>query len=251
MTWQRKRLEAPGTRVYPGLLAGLGRWEANASTYGDADPDGPRTLLAAVSGVARVRGVDGADYPAHRASFRLWIFRGLERSAECLSAPAGGSFSVSGRIIAPQDLSVPSNTTIDARGSGVQPWGGGLILRRVEDVIVAGLSITEGDGDAVRVHNRSAGIWLGWLDLSHCDDGLLDVTGASTDVTLAHSVLHDHAKGMLFGASPNDSGDSVMRVTVHDTIIATTYRHLNAGMVGYTLTALLLALGRAGGGRQL
>ena len=189
-------------------------------------PTDRETLLAAVSGVARVRGVDGAGLSGASCVVSSLDFQGPGTLRECLSAQGRWiTFSVSGRIIAPQDLSVPSNTTIDARGSGVQLWGGGLILRRVEDVIIAGLSITEGDGDAIRVHNRSAGIWLGWLDLSHCDDGLLDVTGASTDVTLAHSVLHDHAKGMLFGASPNDSGDSVMRVTVHDTIIATTYRH--------------------------
>jgi hypothetical protein len=189
-------------------------------------PTSRETLLAAVSGVARVRGVDGAGLAGPSCVVTSLDFQGPGTLRECLSrAGRWITFAVGGRIIAPQDLAVPSNTTIDARGAGVLLWGGGLILRRVEDVIIAGLAITEGDGDAIRVHNRTQGVWLGYLDLSHCDDGLLDVTGASTDVTLAHSVLHDHAKGMLFGASPNDSEDVVMRVTVHDTILSTRYRH--------------------------
>lgn len=189
-------------------------------------PTDRETLLAEVSGVARVRGVDGAGLAGRACVVTNLDFQGPGTLRECLSAPGRWiTFAVGGRIIAPQDLSVPSNTTIDARGAGVQLWGGGLILRRVEDVIVAGLAITEGDGDAIRIHNRSQGIWLGHLDLSHCDDGLVDITGGSTDVTLAHSVLHDHAKGMLFGASPNDSEDVVMRATVHDTILSTRYRH--------------------------
>jgi len=189
-------------------------------------PTDRETLLAAVSGVARVRGVDGAGLAGPSCVVSSLDFQGPGTLRECLGkAGRWITFSVGGRIIAPQDLAVPSNTTIDARGAGVTLWGGGLILRRVQDVIIAGLAITEGDGDAIRVHNRTEGVWLGWLDLSHSDDGLLDITGASTDITLAHSVLHDHAKGMLFGASPNDSGDVVMRVTVHDTVLSTRYRH--------------------------
>lgn len=189
-------------------------------------PTDRETLIAAVSGVARVRGVDGAGLAGPLCVVTSLDFQGPGTLRECLTRSGRWiTFAVSGRINAPQDLSVPSNTTIDARGAGVQLWGGGLILRRVQDVIIAGLAITEGDGDAIRVHNRTEGVWLGWLDLSSCDDGLLDITGGSTDVTLAHSVLRDHAKGMLFGASPNDPEDVVMRVTVHDTILSTRYRH--------------------------
>ncbi len=189
-------------------------------------PTDRELLLSEVSGVARVRGVDGAGLTGPGCVVTSLDYQGPGTLRECLSAPGRWiTFGVHGQITLVDDLRVPSNTTIDARGASVLLWGGGLVLGRVQDVIIAGLTITEGDGDAIRVYNETEGVWLGHLDLSRCDDGLLDVTGGSTDVTLAHSILHDHAKGMLFGANDRDTIDTRMRVTVHDTILATQYRH--------------------------
>lgn len=188
---------------------------------------GPRdALIARVVGFARLRGVDGAGLRGVPCEVRSLEWRGADTLAACLERPGRWiTFAVRGRLTMRGDLAVPSNTTIDAREAGVQLWGGGLVLSRAENVIIAGLAITECDDDAIKVTEHSAGVYLDGLDLSRCHDGLVDITDNATDVTLAHSTLRDHAKAMLIGASDGHASDSVIRVTIHDTIFATTYRH--------------------------
>ncbi len=184
------------------------------------------SLIASVVGVARVRGVDGAGVRGPACVVVSLERRGPGTLADCLSRPGRWiTFARGGQVRLTDDLAVPSNTTIDARGAGVQLWGGGLVIDGAENVIIAGLAITEADADAVHVAGGSEGVFLLDLDLSHSGDGLLDVTEGATDVTLSGSTLRDHVKGVLIGASDSASGDWAIRVTIHNTIIATTYRH--------------------------
>ncbi len=188
---------------------------------------GPRdTLIASVIGFARVRGVDGAGTRGASCVVRSLDWSGAGTLADCLARPGRWiTFAARGRLTMRGDLAVPSNTTIDARGAGVQLWGGGLIVKRSQNVIVAGLAITECDEDALQITEHAAGVYLEGLDLSRCGDGLVDVTDGATDVTLAHSTLRDHDKAMLIGASDGHTADAAIRVTLHDVIFATTYRH--------------------------
>lgn len=189
-------------------------------------PTDRESLIASVVGVARVRGVDGAGVRGASCVVTSLDRRGPGSLADCLTRPGRWiTFAHGGQVRLTDDLAVPSSTTIDARGAGVQLWGGGLVIDGAENVIVAGLAITEADADAVHVAGGAEGVFLYGLDLSHSGDGLLDVTEGATDVTLSGSTLRDHVKGILIGASDGAAGDRAIRVTIHNTILATTYRH--------------------------
>uniref|UniRef100_A0A0D3GYG6 Pectate lyase domain-containing protein n=1 Tax=Oryza barthii TaxID=65489 RepID=A0A0D3GYG6_9ORYZ len=70
-----------------------------------------------------------------------------------------------------------------------------------------------GDGDAIRLV-ASSKVWIDHNTLSRCEDGLLDVTVGSTDVTVSNNWFHDHDKVMLLGHDDGFTTDRRMRVTV-------------------------------------
>jgi pectate lyase len=134
-----------------------------------------------------------------------------------------------------QPLFVKSFTAIDGRGADVPIAGGaGIVLYEVNNVIVHGLqvhgvraqpagrvvrpggavqSVDVGDGDAIRLVTSSK-VWIDHNTLSRCEDGLLDVTLGSTDVTVSNNWFHDHDKVMLLGHDDGQLTDRRMRVTV-------------------------------------
>uniref|UniRef100_M8C0B6 Pectate lyase n=1 Tax=Aegilops tauschii TaxID=37682 RepID=M8C0B6_AEGTA len=57
-------------------------------------------------------------------------------------------------------------------------------------------------------------VWIDHNTLSRCEDGLLDVTRSSTDVTISNNWFHDHDKVMLLGHEDQHVADRRMRVTV-------------------------------------
>uniref|UniRef100_A0A0D9X6A7 Pectate lyase n=1 Tax=Leersia perrieri TaxID=77586 RepID=A0A0D9X6A7_9ORYZ len=116
-----------------------------------------------------------------------------------------------------QPLYVRSFTAIDGRGADVHVAGGGagIVLYHVRGVIVHGLHVHDvraqppgpvvvpggdvvrptgaGDGDAIRLV-ASAKVWIDHNTLSRCEDGLVDVTGGSTDVTVSNNwIRHGYA----------------------------------------------------------
>lgn len=191
-----------------------------------ATPSARDRLIASVQGFARVRSVDGAGTRGRSCVVTSMAAAGGGTLADCLSRDGRWiTFAERGRIVLSRDLPVPSNTTIDARGAGVELYGHGLIIARSQNVIVAGLAISGCEEDAVQIAEHAEGVFLTGLVLSRCGDGLVDVTDGATDVTLADSTLRDHAKAMLIGASDAHSSDTVIRVTIANVIFATTYRH--------------------------
>uniref|UniRef100_A0ACD5ZCA9 Uncharacterized protein n=1 Tax=Avena sativa TaxID=4498 RepID=A0ACD5ZCA9_AVESA len=134
-----------------------------------------------------------------------------------------------------QPLFVKSFTAIDGRGADVRIAGGaGIVLYEVNNVIVHGLQVHDvraqpagrvvrpggavqsldmGDGDAIRLVTSSK-VWIDHNTLSRCEDGLLDVTLGSTDVTVSNNWFHDHDKVMLLGHDDGEVTDRRMRVTV-------------------------------------
>ncbi|CAD6268609.1 unnamed protein product [Miscanthus lutarioriparius] len=108
-----------------------------------------------------------------------------------------------------QELLVASRKTVDGRGADVVVGDGGtcFVVRNVSDVIIHGITIRgcrpaqatssesddesdEGDGIAVF---HSTNVWVDHCTLEACADGLIDVTGASTNVTLSN-ILRNHNK---------------------------------------------------------
>jgi len=113
-------------------------------------------------------------------------------------------------------LSIASYKTIDGRGANVQISDGPCIrLEKVSNVIIHGLHIhdckpsnagnvllTEStapilmqiqDGDAISVLSCTD-IWIDHNTLSKCADGLVDVTQASTAVTISNNRFSFHDK---------------------------------------------------------
>lgn len=69
------------------------------------------------------------------------------------------------------------------------------------------------DGDAIRLV-ASSQIWIDHNTLYQCQDGLLDVTLGSTDITVSNNWFRDHDKVMLLGHDDAFLQDGNMRVTV-------------------------------------
>ncbi|KAF6153407.1 hypothetical protein GIB67_003597 [Kingdonia uniflora] len=139
------------------------------------------------------------------------------------------------RITLGKPLLVSSFTTIDGRGASVHIAGGAcFLLNEVTNVIIHGLifhqcrsqppgpvmgpgskivQLGNLDGDAIRLV-ASTKIWIDHNTLYQCQDGLLDVTRGSTDITISNNWFRDHDKVMLLGHDDGFVQDRRMRVTV-------------------------------------
>ncbi|CAD6340914.1 unnamed protein product [Miscanthus lutarioriparius] len=160
----------------------------------------------------------------------------LRYGATVLAGKVWITFARSMHIRLAQPLFVKSFTAIDGRGADVHIAGGaGIALYQVRSVIVHGLHIhdcrsqPEGlvvrpggavqpvaggmDGDAIRLVS-STKVWIDHNSLSRCEDGLVDVTVGSTDVTISNNWFFNHDKVMLLGHDDGHAADSRMRVTV-------------------------------------
>ncbi|KAK4354501.1 hypothetical protein RND71_026695 [Anisodus tanguticus] len=132
-------------------------------------------------------------------------------------------------------LLVSSFTTIDGRGVNVNIADGAcLMLQRVTNVIIHGLRIHHCkaqpastvmgpdkkiinvgpvDGDAIRMLTSSK-IWIDHNTLFDCEDGLIDVTRGSTDITISNNWFRTQNKVMLLGHDDGFLRDKNMKVTV-------------------------------------
>ncbi|CAH9110144.1 unnamed protein product [Cuscuta epithymum] len=127
-------------------------------------------------------------------------------------------FEVSGVIDLLSYLSVSSYKTIDGRGQRVKLTGKGLRLKACEHVIVCNLEFQGGRGhdvDGIQIKPNSKHIWIDRCSLRDYDDGLIDITRQSTDITVSRCYFADHNKTMLIGADPSHVNDRCIRVTIH------------------------------------
>ncbi|XP_058109852.1 probable pectate lyase 4 isoform X1 [Magnolia sinica] len=127
-------------------------------------------------------------------------------------------FEVSGTIHLNSYLNVSSYKTIDGRGQRIKLMGNGLRLKECEHVIVCNLEFEGGRGhdvDGIQIRTKSRHIWIDRCSLCGYDDGLIDITRESTDITVSRCHFAQHDKTMLIGADPTHTGDRCMRVTIH------------------------------------
>ncbi|TYI62535.1 hypothetical protein E1A91_D10G250900v1 [Gossypium mustelinum] len=127
-------------------------------------------------------------------------------------------FKVSGTIRLSTYLSVGSHKTIDGRGERVKLTGKGLRLKECENVIVCNMEFEGGRGhdvDGIQVKPNSKHIWIDRCSFKDYDDGLIDITRGSTDITVSRCYFTQHDKTMLIGADPTHVGDRCIRVTIH------------------------------------
>ncbi|KDP46106.1 hypothetical protein JCGZ_06617 [Jatropha curcas] len=134
------------------------------------------------------------------------------------SEPQWIVFEVSGTINLSSYLSVSSYKTIDGRGQRVKLTGKGLRLKECEHIIVCNLEFEGGRGhdvDGIQIKPNSRHIWIDRCSLRDYDDGLIDITRQSTDITVSRCYFTQHDKTMLIGADPSHVGDRCIRVTIH------------------------------------
>ncbi|XP_011077416.1 probable pectate lyase 4 [Sesamum indicum] len=127
-------------------------------------------------------------------------------------------FEVSGTIELSSYLLVSSYKTIDGRGQRIKFTGKGLRLKECEHVIVCNLVFEGGRGhdiDGIQIKPNSQHIWIDRCSLSDYDDGLIDITRGSTDITISRCYFANHDKTMLIGADPSHTFDRCIRVTIH------------------------------------
>lgn len=127
-------------------------------------------------------------------------------------------FEVSGTIQLSSYLRVSSYKTIDGRGQRIKLMGKGLQLKECEHVIINNLEFEGGRGhdvDGIQIKPNSRHIWIDRCSLSDYDDGLIDITRGSTDITVSRCHFFNHDKTMLIGADPSNVGDRRMKVTIH------------------------------------
>ncbi|KAL6180745.1 hypothetical protein ACLB2K_047405 [Fragaria x ananassa] len=131
-------------------------------------------------------------------------------------------------------LLISSFTAIDGRGVNVHIAGNACLrVFKATNVIIHGLRIhhcksqppstvmgPDGlvslggvDGDAIRLVTASK-VWIDHNTLYECEDGLLDVTRGSTNVTISNNWFRDQDKVMLLGHDDGFFRDKNMKVTV-------------------------------------
>ncbi|XP_042488178.1 putative pectate lyase 2 [Macadamia integrifolia] len=132
-------------------------------------------------------------------------------------------------------LIVGSYITIDGRGANVQiAHGACFLLNGVSNVIIHNLrfhhchsqapgsvmgpgakivKLQQVDGDAIRLVGSSK-VWIDHNTFYQCQDGLIDITRGSTDVTVSNNWFRNHDKVMLLGHDDSFSQDKNMRVTI-------------------------------------
>ncbi|RDX90954.1 putative pectate lyase 16, partial [Mucuna pruriens] len=132
-------------------------------------------------------------------------------------------------------LLISSFTTIDGRGVNVHIADNAcLMIFKATNVIIHGLRIHhcrpqapgmvmapngkviplgQVDGDAIRLVTTSK-IWIDHNTLYDCQDGLLDVTRGSSDVTVSNNWFREQNKVMLLGHDDGYVRDKNMKVTV-------------------------------------
>lgn len=127
-------------------------------------------------------------------------------------------FEVSGTIHLSSYLNVSSFKTVDGRGQRIKLTGKGLRLKECEHVIICNLEFEGGRGhdiDGIQIKPNSRHIWIDRCSLQDYDDGLIDITRGSTDITISRCRFSRHDKTMLIGADPSHVGDRCIRVTIH------------------------------------
>ena len=193
---------------------------AREAALADLPADTPawqRTLLTERVGYGR-RATGGLGGRVVRVTTLDDEGSGSIREAMETPGPRWVLFDVSGVIRLDGMLRVPSDTTIDGRGTYVAFQGSGLDIRGVRNVIVSHVVLEGGEGDAVSVRARARDVWLHHLTLREFSDGLIDVTREATGVTVSWCRFERHEKVMLVGGDEERPQDHVIRLTLHNNL---------------------------------
>ncbi|KAH7667746.1 Pectate lyase protein [Dioscorea alata] len=130
----------------------------------------------------------------------------------------GSSLRFLGRFICLRILGFRLIRRSMGEGQRIRLTGKGLQLKECEHVIVCNLEFEGGRGhdvDGIQIKPKSRHIWIDRCSLRDYDDGLIDITRESTDITISRCHFGQHDKTMLIGADSSHVTDRCMRVTIH------------------------------------
>ncbi|GLU18461.1 hypothetical protein SLE2022_347610 [Rubroshorea leprosula] len=159
----------------------------------------------------------------------------LRYGASMIKGKVWITFKRNMKITLHKPLLISSFTAIDGRGVDVHIAGPScLLVYKATDVIIHGLRIYhcksqpaslamgpdgnvvqlgQVDGDAIRLVTARK-IWIDHNTLYDCEDGLLDVTRGSTDVTVSNNWFRNQDKVMLLGHDDGYVRDKGLKATV-------------------------------------
>ncbi|KAL2929524.1 putative pectate lyase 4, partial [Bienertia sinuspersici] len=116
---------------------------------------------------------------------------GSLREACCKKEPLWFVLEVSGTIELRSYLTVSSYKTIDGHRQRIKFTKKTLRLKEHEHVIICNLEF-EGrrghDVDGIQIKPNSKHIWIDRCTMRDYDDGLIDITGQTTDITISNSI---------------------------------------------------------------
>jgi pectate lyase len=121
------------------------------------------------------------------------------------------------------DIKDVDNISVYGRGTKGELNGIGIKIWRANNIIIRNLKIHHvhtGDKDAISIEGPSKNIWIDHNELYNTlnadkdyYDGLLDVKGDASYITISWNYLHDSWKTSLIGSSDNDNYDR--KITYH------------------------------------
>ncbi|XP_076913880.1 putative pectate lyase 21 [Bidens hawaiensis] len=189
-----------------------------------------RAMAGKAEGFGRLALGGGAHGLLHNVTSLADDGPGSLREACRMKEPLWIVFEVSGTIELSSYLNVSSHKTIDGRGRHIKLTGKGLRLKECENIIICNLEFEGGRGDdvdGIQIKPCSKNIWIDRCSLRDYDDGLIDITRQSTDITISRCYFSKHDKTMLIGADPTHVYDRCIRVTIHHCFFdGTRQRHL-------------------------
>jgi pectate lyase len=129
---------------------------------------------------------------------------------------------VKGTINVSGELSARGNKTIVGLGTDARIEGGGFGWNTKTNVIVQNITFEDASDDLLKINNKCMNFWIDHCTFSDGDgtyagshDGMLDVTRGSQYVTISYNKFFNHDKNILIGHSDSESGDVIMKVTLH------------------------------------
>jgi pectate lyase len=212
------------------LLVGCGRGDDLSLGGGEADAAAcaedaavPADLVASLGaaigfGRGATGGMDGCV--AHVTSLADSGAGTLRDVAE-RPEPSWIVFDVSGVIQLASTIRVASNKTLDGRGQSITVSGYGLMLSGVTNVVLENLALGgdgasgSGSGDAISLEAAASDVWIDHCTLSAMSDDLIDISHASTNVTVSWCKFSNQDFVLLAGSDAADVEDVALRVTVH------------------------------------
>lgn len=129
---------------------------------------------------------------------------------------------VKGTINVVGEVSARGNKTIVGLGTDAAIAGGGFGWNTKSNVIVQNITFSDAPDDLLKINNKCLNFWIDHCTFSDgagtnagSHDGMLDITRGSQYVTVSYNRFFNHDKNILIGHSDSETGDVVMKVTLH------------------------------------